>query len=89
MPKFHHLYHLGQEALYTNPRLGWTYSKEDWMSHIQRVGQAYRHGVAMSARAGPMMRAWAVGQAVSLKYPPCADKTLTTTTTVDITRLQC
>lgn len=69
VPKFHHLYHLGQEALYTNPRLGWTYSNADWMSHIQRVGQAYRHGVPMSARAGPMMRAWAVGQAVSLKYP--------------------
>ena len=71
VPKFHHLYHLGQEALYTNPRLGWTYSNEDWMSLIQRVGQAYRHGVPMSTRAGPMLRAWAVGQAVSLKYSRC------------------
>ena len=75
VPKFHHLYHLGEEAWYTHPRLAWTYSNEDWMSLAQRVGMAYRHGVAMSARAGPMMRAWAVGQAVSLKFP-LAEKTI-------------
>ena len=68
VPKFHHLWHLGQQALYTNPRIGWTYSNEDWMGLIQRVGMAYRHGVAMSHRSGPMVRAWALGQAVTLKY---------------------
>ena len=71
VPTFHHLLHLGEDAWYTHPRLAWTYSNEDWMSLIQRVGMAYRHGVAMSARAGPMMRAWAVGQAVPSKYPQC------------------
>ena len=62
-PKFHHLYHLGQAALHCNPRLAWTYSNEDWMSLVKRLGEAYRHGIALCHRSLPMMRAWASGEA--------------------------
>ena len=38
--KSHYLWHIGQDAVYYNPRLGWTYSDEDFVGKVASLARA-------------------------------------------------
>ena len=44
--KFHHFWHLAQQARYQNPRKFWTYMSEDFVGKISKLAHSLLHGTA-------------------------------------------
>ena len=44
--KFHHFWHLAQQARYQNPRKFWTYMSEDFVGKISKLDHSLLHGTA-------------------------------------------
>ena len=66
--KSHYLYHAAKAARWTNPRLSWTYSGEDYMQIMKRVGAASVRGTKPPLVGRKMALRWARG--FTLRFLP-------------------
>ena len=46
VPKHHYFIHIALQAAYLNPRLGWNYADEDFMSVLKAMGESCSAGTA-------------------------------------------
>ena len=68
VPKFHHLWHMGQESVWMNPRYSWTYNSEDWVGRLSSIGLSCRHAVTAAKRGKLVATAYILGQCLSMTF---------------------
>lgn len=68
VPKFHHFWHLGQEAKLQSPRLSWTYANEDWVGHLSCMGESCRHAVIPAKRSSSIVTNWVLGTCLQIFF---------------------
>ena len=64
--KSHYLWHMGRDAVYYNPRLGWTYSDEDFVGRIASVCRACTRSTTNSVRSDVLFKRYVL--AISLRW---------------------
>ena len=66
-PKVHHAWHVGAQAKWTSLRLMWTYNNEDFMGHVQCLGEAQRHGLKAAERSAKMAEAYLLSRSLRIR----------------------
>lgn len=59
--KFHYLAHAAAQAHHLNPRLGWCYAGEDYMSKVKRTAASTMRGTAPHLVSAKMLRKYSLG----------------------------
>ena len=60
-PKFHGLQHIRDQAACQNPRWGWTYIDEDWMSLAKSLCRSCLYGTASHVAMPKLVEKWTLG----------------------------
>ena len=65
-PKFHHGLHSGQQSRWATFRSTWTYNNEDFMAHVQVLGEAHRHSLKAAHRSAKMAECYLLGRSLRM-----------------------
>ena len=68
VPKFHYMWHIGEQAVYLNPRVVWVYSNEDWVGRLALIGESCRYRLPAALRSGLITSKWSTGLALRFKH---------------------
>lgn len=59
--KFHYLAHCADQAQWMNPRLGWCYAGEDYMSKVKKTASSCLRGTPPEQVSAKMLRKYRMG----------------------------
>ena len=67
VPKFHHLWHHGQQSRLQSPKASRTYGNEDVMGKLAILGASQSHGAAAARRSKGICKKYALGMLIRLQ----------------------
>ena len=68
-PKFHYYYHMGQRALFLNPRKGNTMIDEDFVGQAKHIVASCAHGTEAHAVPEKFFERYVWGKYINMVYP--------------------
>ena len=61
VPKHHYWFHIGHQAKFLNPRVGWVFRDEDYVGRIAKIGAASTFGIPSHKVSKPLFGKYRAG----------------------------